>query len=112
YDDSQGITADFNLNLLTRINRELGGHFDLDAFQHRASYNEGPGRIEMYLVSKRDQQVPIDGLELQVSLSAGEELHTENSYKYSCAEIHALAASSHLHITAQWLDSRQQFSVN
>jgi L-histidine N-alpha-methyltransferase len=112
YDDSQGITADFNLNLLARINRELGGHFDLDAFGHRAIYNEGPGRIEMYLVSKKEQQVCMDSLDLHVSLSAGEAIHTENSYKYSLAEIDSLAAASAFQIISQWLDSRRQFSVS
>jgi L-histidine N-alpha-methyltransferase len=111
YDDSHGITADFNLNLLTRINRELGGHFDLDAFRHRATYNEDLGRIEMDLVSKKDQHVPIDSLDLQVSLSAGEAIHTENSYKYSFAEIESLASASGFQITSQWLDDRRRFSV-
>ncbi len=111
YDDSQGITADFNLNLLDRINRELGGHFDRDAFRHRAIYNDELGRIEMYLVSKIDQQVPIDNLDLRVALSAGEAIHTENSYKYSFAEIESLAAASGFQITSQWLDERRQFSV-
>lgn len=112
YDDSQNLTAEFNLNLLARINRELGGHFDLDAFEHRAIYNEDPGRIEMYLVSKEDQQVRIDSLDLQVSLSAGEAIHTENSYKYSFAEIESLAAASAFQIRSQWLDNQRQFSVN
>lgn len=112
YDDSQGVTADFNLNLLVRINRELGGHFDLDTFEHRAIYNEGPGRIEMYLVSKQEQQVRIENLDLRVALSAGEAIHTENSYKYSLAEIESLAAASSLQITSQWFDDRRQFSVN
>jgi L-histidine Nalpha-methyltransferase len=112
YDDSRGITADFNLNLLARINRELGGHFDLDAFQHRAIYNEDLGRIEMYLVSTKDQQVRVDQLNLQVSLSAGEAIHTEDSYKYSFAEIESLAAATSFQITSQWLDHQHRFSVS
>ncbi len=112
YDDTQGVTADFNLNLLARINRELGGHFDLDAFRHRAIYDEEHGRIEMYLVSRRAQQVRIDSLSLEISLQAGEAIHTENSYKYSSAEIEALASAAGLRITAQWLDSQERFSVN
>jgi dimethylhistidine N-methyltransferase len=112
YDDSQGVTADFNLNLLDRINRELGGHFDLNAFAHRAIYNEGPGRIEMYLVSKLDQSIRIDNLDLEIPLSAGEAIHTENSYKYSLAEIASLAAGAGLRMASQWLDAQGQFSVN
>ena len=112
YDDSQGVTADFNLNLLGRINRDLGGHFDLAAFQHRAVYNEGPGRIEIYLVSRKAQRVRIDRLHLEVALEAGEAIHTENSYKYSLAEIDALAASAGLRTAAQWLDAERRFSVS
>ena len=112
YDDTQGVTADFNLNLLARINRELGGHFDLDAFEHRAVYNDGPGRIEMYLVSKKDQRIRIDTLDLDITLSAGEGIHTENSYKYSPAEIASLADAAGLRITSQWFDGQRRFSVN
>jgi L-histidine N-alpha-methyltransferase len=112
YDDSQGVTADFNLNLLDRLNRELGGHFDRAAFQHRAIYHEGLGRIEMYLVSRMSQRVRIDRLNLEVSLAAGEAIHTENSYKYSLAEINALAAAARLRITAQWQDAERRFSVS
>ncbi len=111
YDDSQGVTADFNRNLLVRINRELGGHFDLAAFEHRAIYQEDAGRIEMYLVSRKEQDVRIDGLNLQITLSAGELIHTENSYKYSLPEIESLAAASGFQITSQWFDCRRQFSV-
>jgi L-histidine Nalpha-methyltransferase len=112
YNDAQGITADFDLNLLARINRELGGHFDLDAFGHRAVYDEGLGRIEMYLISKKDQRVCIDSFDLEVSLSAGEAIHTENSYKYSLPEIDSLAAAAGFRIASQWLDGQRRFSVN
>jgi L-histidine Nalpha-methyltransferase len=112
YDDAQGITARFNLNLLARINRELGGAFDLGAFRHRAVYNESAGRIEMYLVSTRDQTVPITSLDLSVPFAAGETVHTEHSYKYSTAEIEALAAAAGLRIEVQWYDEGRQFSVN
>jgi L-histidine N-alpha-methyltransferase len=112
YDDAAGITAAFNLNLLTRINRELGGRFDLDSFKHRAGYNESLGRIEMYLVSRRTQQVRIDNLGLEIELTAGEAIHSENSYKYSFAEIESLAAAAGLQIAEQWLDSQERFSVN
>jgi dimethylhistidine N-methyltransferase len=112
YNDSRGVTADFNLNLLARINRELGGHFHLEGFEHRAVYNDGPGRIEMYLVSREDHRVHIDKLDLDVTLSAGEAIHTENSYKYSLPEIDSLAASAGFQLAAQWLDGQQRFSVN
>jgi dimethylhistidine N-methyltransferase len=112
YDDAQGVTAEFNFNLLTRINRELGGHFRIEDFEHRAVYNEEHGRIEMYLVSKEDQCVPIDNLGLEVSLSADEAIHTENSYKYSFAEIAALAEHAGLRIASQWLDQAGRFSVS
>lgn len=112
YDDSQGVTAQFNLNLLARINRELDGHFDLNFFRHRAVYQETLGRIEMYLDSLTDQKVAIDQLNLEVAFSAKEAIHTENSYKYSLAEIEALAAGAGLRLERQWLDSGRRFSVN
>jgi dimethylhistidine N-methyltransferase len=112
YDDAQGITARFNLNLLARINRELGGRFDLQAFRHRAVYDEDAGRVEMYLDSAREQSVRIAALELTVPFAAGEGIHTENSYKYSVEEIEALASEARLRIDGQWLDAGRQFSVN
>lgn len=112
YDDSQGVTAQFNLNILARINRELGGHFDLEAFRHRAVYDEEIGRVEMYLVSTRAQQVSIDRLGLEVQFASGEAIHTENSYKYSFAEIDALASAAGLSTKCQWLDAGRRFSVN
>lgn len=112
YDDSQDVTARFNLNLLQRINRELGGHFDLDAFRHRAVYEEQIGRIEIYLDSLRDQRVRIDRLELEIPFTAGETIHTENSYKYSFAEIDDLAAAAGLCVQEQWLDHHRLFSAN
>ena len=110
YDDAQGVTASFNLNLLVRINRELDGGFDLSAFRHRAIYNDDAGRIEMYLVSARDQTVAIGQLGLTVRFGAGEALLTEYSYKYSPSEIEALAAAARLHIEAQWQDAGRRFS--
>ncbi|HSB69028.1 MAG TPA: L-histidine N(alpha)-methyltransferase [Candidatus Methylomirabilis sp.] len=112
YDDSQGFTARFNLNLLVRINRELGGRFDIRTFRHRAFYNEGPGRIEMYLVSSRPQCVPIDDLGIEVSFAEGEAIHTEDSYKYSLAEIDALAGAAGLRVERQWFDGGRRLSVN
>jgi L-histidine Nalpha-methyltransferase len=112
YDDAQGVTARFNLNLLTRINQELGGRFDLDAFRHRAVYDEPLGRVEMHLESIRAQRVRIEQLDLEVAFTAGETIHTENSYKYSPVEISALAAGAALRVERQWFDAGRQFSLN
>ena len=112
YDDAQGVTARFNLNVLARINRELDGAFDLSAFRHRAIYNDEAGRIEMYLVSARDQIVTVGQMGLSVRFAEGEALLTEHSYKYSAAEIETLAADAALRIEAQWRDGRERFSVN
>ncbi len=112
YDDPCGVTAAFNRNLLARVNRELGGHFDLRAFRHRAVYDADAGRVEMYLVSTRSQKVAIDHLALDVCLAAGEAIHTENSYKYSPAEITALAAAAGLHLEQAWRDPDGLFQVN
>lgn len=112
YDDAQGVTAQFNLNILARINRELGGQFRLSQFDHRAVYDEERGRIEMYLVSTQAQEVPIQDLDLVVPFAAGEAIHTENSYKYSDDEIEALAAGSGFAVERQWHDPRRWFSVN
>ena len=111
YDDAAGVTARFNLNLLARINHELGGRFDLARFRHRALYTDPAGRIEMYLVSAAAQRVAIDELRMDVAFAAGEAIHTENSYKYSGEEIETLAAHSSLRIEAQWFDAGRRFSL-
>jgi dimethylhistidine N-methyltransferase len=92
YNDSQGVTAAFNLNLLRRINTEIGGGFDLDRFAHHAFYNAGQGRIEMHLVSREEQTVLIDGHAF--SFRKGETIHTENAYKYAPDEFRELASDS------------------
>ncbi len=112
YDDSAGVTARFNFNLLERINRELGGEFRVGAFEHRAVWNEGKGRVEMHLVSPSDQSVPIRDLELIIEFAAGESIHTESSYKYSLEEIGQLAANAGFCVDHRWLDERQLFSLN
>jgi L-histidine Nalpha-methyltransferase len=89
YNDAAGVTAKFNLNLLTRINRELGADFDLAAFEHRAFFNAAQSRIEMHLVSRKPQKVRVDGV--AVDFDRGETIHTENSYKYTVASFQALA---------------------
>ena len=112
YDDSQGVTARFNLNLLERINKELGGQFEVDRFRHRAVYNEDVGRVEMYLGSTCAQTVRIEDLDLDVPFEKGEEIHTENSYKYSLDEIDTLADAARMQIERRWLDTRGLFSKN
>lgn len=112
YDDAEGVTAEFNRNVLARINRELGGHFDVASFRHRAVYDEDEGRVAMYLVSMRAQRVRIEALGLEVPFAAGEAIHTEDSFKYSPEEIEDLAARAGLAVDAQWLDTARQFSVN
>jgi len=112
YDDARGVTARFNKNLLARINRDLGGRFDLAAFAHRARWNESEGRMEMHLVSLRAQEVRIDALDLTVGFAAGEAIHTESSYKYAPREIDALADDAKLAVVRRWLDPAARFSLN
>jgi dimethylhistidine N-methyltransferase len=110
YDDSAGVTAQFNLNLLARINRELGGNFDLAAFEHHAFFNRERSRIEMHLASLKRQRVRLMGQ--CVDFRAGETIHTENSYKYSVESFRALARGAGWTPVAVWTDPRQYFSVH
>ena len=112
YNDALGVTSAFNLNVLARINRELGGGFDLRNFQHKAFYNESAGRIEIYIESLVNQRVRIEKLELEVEFAAGELIHTENSYKYDRAGIEALASATGFEHSRMWLDSQERFSSN
>ena len=112
YNDALGVTSAFNLNVLARINRELGGTFDLRAFRHRAFYNETMGRIEIYIESLIKQQVRIEKLDLTVEFAEGELIHTENSYKYDEAGIKKLAAATDFKLSRTWLDSQERFSSN
>jgi dimethylhistidine N-methyltransferase len=110
YNDKAGVTARFNLNLLNRINRELGGNFDLSAFTHRAIYNRERHRIEMHLISRKAQTVRVLGRSF--SFRAGESIHTENSYKYSLERFSALARGSGWTPRACWTDRDGMFSVH
>lgn len=112
YDDPLGVTAAFNLNVLARINRELGGEFDLAAFRHRARYNGEEGRVEMHLESLRDQLVPIRELGIEVELAAGETIHTESSYKFDRGQVEALAAATGFEIRQTWTDAEGRFASN
>jgi uncharacterized SAM-dependent methyltransferase len=109
YDDAAGVTADFNRNLLVRINRELGGDFDLVRFAHRARWDEVAGRVEMHLVAQEDQIVRVAGRSF--AFAAGETIHTENSYKYDLAHFAALAAGVGLVVREVWTDPERRFSV-
>jgi dimethylhistidine N-methyltransferase len=111
YDDALGVTAAFNLNLLLRINRELGGDFDLASFRHHARLNEERSRVEMHLVSQVAQRVTIRALGLELAFREGESIHTENSYKYSEDDLRALAASGGFELAAVWRDRAQLFQL-
>lgn len=110
YDDPLGVTAAFNLNLLGRINRELGGHFRLDRFSHLAFFNDEAGRIEMHLVSREEQTVSIDALGLQVAFAEGETIHTENSHKYTAEQIERIARATGFTIVNRWTDEQSWFT--
>jgi dimethylhistidine N-methyltransferase len=110
YNDARGVTAAFNLNLLARINRELGGTFDTAAFRHEAVYNPREGRIEMYLRSTRRQAAGVLGR--RFNFEAGERIHTENSYKYTVGELQALARSAGWEPGRVWTDQEKLFSVH
>ena len=112
YNDALGVTSAFNLNVLARINRELGGTFDLRAFKHRAFYNQSEGRIEIYIESLADQHVRIEKLDLDIEFAAGELIHTENSYKYDKTGIAQLAVATGFELSHTWLDSQERFSSN
>src|SRR5262245_8827306 len=112
YDDAAGVTAAFNRNLLARINHELNGNFDPSAFEHRAIYNPDLGRIEMYLVSTRVQSVTVERIGLTVRFTAGETIHTENSYKYTLAEFGAVATAAGLQDQCFWQDAAGRFSLH
>jgi dimethylhistidine N-methyltransferase len=110
YNDAAGVTARFNLNVLHRINRELGGNFDISAFTHRSIYNRDRHRIEMHLISRKAQAVRLLGRSF--SFRAGESIHTESSYKYSLERFAALARGSGWTPSATWTDSAGMFSVH
>jgi dimethylhistidine N-methyltransferase len=112
YNDALGVTAAFNLNVLARINRELGSNFDLRAFQHHAFYNEQLGRVEIYIESLREQTVMISQLEMEVKFGRGEQIHTENSYKYDLSDITSLASQTGFTRARTWLDGGEKFSSN
>jgi dimethylhistidine N-methyltransferase len=110
YNDAAGVTAKFNSNVLVRINRDLGGNFDLPNFVHRAIYNRERHRIEMHLISKKAQTVRVLGR--SYAFRAGESIHTESSYKYSLERLASLARGSGWTPQASWTDPEGMFSVH
>ena len=109
YDDVLGVTAAFNRNLLVRINRELGGTFDVSAFDHAVRYDAQRQRIEMHLVSKRRQIVTVATPELEIAFAEGESIHTESSYKFTRQNVEMLAREAGFRLTHQWTDDRRWF---
>ncbi len=109
YNDGESLTAAFNLNLLERINRELGCDFQLDAFEHYAFYNPRESRVEMHLISQKNQVVHINGE--TISFIKGESIWTESSYKYNLDEFKRMAAVAGFRVERVWIDERQWFSV-
>ncbi|HLV88404.1 MAG TPA: L-histidine N(alpha)-methyltransferase [Candidatus Sulfotelmatobacter sp.] len=111
YDDNDGITAAFNLNILHRLNRELGANFDAACFRHRALWNSIESRIEMHLESTREQLVSIEHAELDVHLMHRETIHTENSYKFTDQGIHSLLGEAGFAIRGEWKDGRGWYTL-
>jgi dimethylhistidine N-methyltransferase len=109
YNDHEGITAAFNLNLLERINRELNCDFQLEWFEHYAFYNPREGRVEMHLVSLRDQTVHLDNV--TIPFAKGESIWTESSYKFNLDEFEQMAAAAGFKVEHIWMDEQQWFSV-
>jgi len=112
YDDAQGVTAAFNKNILARVNRELDADFHLAAFRHLALWNRRCSRMEIYLESTVAQSAFVAELEMDVSLSAGERIHTENSYKYTDAMIESILRESGFMLERTWCDRRKWFGVH
>jgi dimethylhistidine N-methyltransferase len=109
YDDAAGITAEFNLNLLHRINRELGGDIEVEAFRHRAVWNDAMGRIEMHLEALRDLGFSVAGV--RFAMKAGETIHTENSHKYGLRDSRLLLRAAGWGVVEQWTDPDEQFAM-
>lgn len=110
YDDAAGVTAAFNLNLLHRINRELGGDIEIEAFEHRAVWHDGLGRIEMHLLATRDLEFRVCGKSFR--MVEGETIHTENSYKYTLEEVRLLARAAGWDPVAFWTDADGMFGLH
>lgn len=111
YDDAAGVTAAFNRNVLVRLNRDLDADFDPQSFSHRALWNPEKSRVEMHLVSDREQSVWLSAIDLRVTFAEGESIHTENSYKYRPGDAEAMLAKAGFTPEATWMDERGWFAV-
>ena len=111
YDDPLGVTAAFNKNVLVRVNRELDADFDVAAFAHRATWNARERRVEMHLVSTRDQQVHLAAADVRVAFASGESIWTESSYKYTPDSLRDLGTSRGFTVTDQWIDEDARFAL-
>lgn len=111
YDDVEGVTAEFNRNILTRINRELGANFNPRLFQHKARWNEKHSRIEMHLESMVAQFVTIPSLDLELRFAQGETIHTENSYKFTSEKIASIVERAGFQMERCWTDEQEWFGV-
>ena len=109
YNDAAGVTSEFNRNVLNHLNDELNADFDPGAFRHRARYNEGRGCIQMFLESRREQRVRVNGTTIE--FTRGETIHTENSYKFDLQEFRALAGGGGFTCAAVWTDPKEYFSL-
>ncbi len=112
YNDAQGVTARFNLNILARINRELGADFDLSQFRHKAFFNARRSRIEMHLESVRSQTVRIPDLDRYIHFRSGETIHTENSYKFTPQMVREVLAAGGFTLEQTWTDAKEWFGVH
>jgi len=112
YDDARGITAQFNKNILRRLNRELGANFDLESFKHLAIWNPTRSRMEIYLESLQPQNVLIRLPGMRIHLAAGEPIHTENSYKYTLPMVRDLLGAAGFILVNTWFDSRKWFALH
>lgn len=112
YDDPAGVTAAFNKNLLARINRELGGDFDVKTFEHVVEYDEERGGVHSYLAATSEQSVNVGAAGLQLHFEPGDRIHTESAYKYTAQNIAEMAGSAGLNVARSWTDSAGRFSVN
>jgi L-histidine Nalpha-methyltransferase len=110
YDDASGVTAEFNRNLLRRLNHDFGANFDIEAFDHEVRWNEDERRIEMHLRARRDQRVIVRDLQLQLFIEAGETIHTESSHKFEVSEFENLADAAGFRTVAAWIDEEWPFA--
>ena len=112
YDDAQGVTAEFNKNILRRLNREFDGDFDLDSFRHVAKWNPSRSRMEIFLESTRAQVAVLRTLRTRVKFTAGERIHTENSYKYTLQMVERMLCASGFKLEKTWYDRRRWFGLH